>query len=224
MLTKPIVRRLQHLAKRRSITVLALVVLFSLVALGILYQQVDTRAKVDAARRADAIIVLGCAVWPNEQPSPALAARTQHALALYRAGYSAHLIFTGGIGQYPPAESEVMRRIAATAGVPTDALLAEALSHSTEENLANAKQLMDAHGWRTAILVSDPFHLLRAETIARDLGMDVYGSPASDSPTYTQWDLRVQYTVREALALVWYHITRVTGEPIWLYGLLKGKI
>lgn len=221
---KSIVGRLQRLVKRRSVIVLALLVLLVLTALGILYEQVDTRAQVDAARRADVIIVLGCSVWPNEQPSPALAARTRHALELYRAGYAPHLIFTGGVGQYPPAESEVMRRIAAAEGIPSDVMLLDDQSHSTEENLANAKQFMDTHGWRTAVVVSDPFHILRAETIAHDLGMDVYGSPAHNSPTYTQWNLRMRYTAREVLALVWYRITRVTGEPGWLYGLLKGRI
>ncbi len=224
MLTRIIVGQLSRLVKRRSLIVLSLVILLLLLALGILWEQVDARAGVDAARSADAIIVLGCSVWPNEQPSPALAARTQHALVLYRAGYASHLIFTGGVGQYAPAEAEVMRRLAIAAGIPADAMLLEDKSHSTIENLANAKQLMQARGWHTAVIVSDPFHLLRAETIARDLGMEAFGSPAMESPTYTEWRLRVWYTTREALVLAWYRITRLTGEPIWLYGWLKGRI
>ena len=66
--------------------------------------------------------------------------------------------------------------------------------------------------------------LLRAEMMARDIGMDAYGSPASDSPTYTELPLRVWYTARESIALVWYYGTRIVGEPTWLYGILKGKI
>lgn len=198
--------------------------LLFLAVLVVLYQQVDARAKIDGARRTDAIIVLGSAVWQGERASPSLYARTQHALALYRAGYAPALILCGGLGGNPPSEAEVMRRLAASAGVSADALILEDQSHSTEESLTNAKALMDARGWHSALIVSDPFHLLRAELIARDLGIDAYGSGASDSPTYTAPQLHAWYTAREAVALVWYYTTRVVGEPAWLYGILKGKI
>ena len=134
------------------------------------------------------------------------------------------MIFSGGVGDNPPSEAEVMRRAASSAGVPESAMILEDQSHSTEENLANAKALMDANGLRSAIIVSDPFHLFRAEIIARDLGIDAYGSGASNSPAYTAPQLRVWYTARESIALVWYYGTRIVGEPTWLYGILKGKI
>ncbi len=190
----------------------------------ILYLRVEARSQVDAARRADAIIVLGSAVWSGERPGPSLAARTRHAIALYKAGYASHLIFSGGLGRFPPSEAEAMRRLATSAGVPADAIVLEDQSHSTEENLANSKTLMDAHGWHSALIVSDPFHLLRAETMAYDLGIEAYGSGASDSPNYTQVPWRIWYTTRESVALVWYYGTRVFGEPTWLYGILKGKL
>ncbi len=57
-----------------------------------------TPSGVDDALHSDAIIVLGAAVWPGGRASPALAARMQHAIALYRAGYAAHLILSGGVG------------------------------------------------------------------------------------------------------------------------------
>jgi uncharacterized SAM-binding protein YcdF (DUF218 family) len=210
--------------KRKMFLLVAVALLLFFAVLVVLYQQVDAHSRVDEARRVDAIIVLGSAVWPGERPSPSLYARMQHAIALYRAGYAPALILCGGLGNNPPTEAEAMRRIAASAGMPADALLLDDKSHSTEENLANAKALMDARGWRSALIVSDPFHLFRAETIARDLGIDAYGSGASNSPTYTAPQLHVWYTTREAMALVWYYATRFVGEPGWLYGLLKGRI
>ncbi|MBI5651803.1 MAG: YdcF family protein [Chloroflexi bacterium] len=192
-------------------------------ALAILYWQVDARSQVDAARRVDAIIVLGAAVWQGERASPALNARVQHAIELYKSGYAAHLILSGGLGANPPSEAEMMRRIAISAGVPADALILEDQSYSTDENLANAKRLMDARGWRTALIVSDPFHIYRAEIIARDLGIAAYGSGARNSPTYTLLFNRVWYTARESIALVWYFSTRTFGEPVWLYAWLKER-
>lgn len=216
MTIKPIIHRPRVLVKRRWLVILALCALLVLVALGILYEQVDGASGTDEARPVDAIIILGSAVWPGGQPSPSLYARTQHAIALYQAGYAQHLILCGGLGQFPPAEAEVMRQLAVAAGVPSEALFLDDTSRSTEENLAHAKVVMDAHGWQTVLLVSDPFHLLRAQIIARDLGMTAYRSPAADSPTYTTPELRVRYTTREVFALIRYYASRIVGEPTWL--------
>lgn len=215
---------LKRFTKTRLGKIMLLVLAICVGVVMILYLRVEARAQWDAARPADAIIVLGSAVWSGERPGPSLAARTRHAIALYKAGYAPHLIFSGGLGRFPPSEAEAMRRLATSAGVPADAIVLEDQSHSTEENLANSKALMDAHGWHSALIVSDPFHLLRAETMAHDLGIEAYGSGASDSPSYTQAPWRIWYTTRESVALVWYYGTRVFGEPTWLYGILKGKL
>ena len=98
-------------------------------------------------------------MWTNERPSPSLNARTQHAIALYQQGIAPYLILCGGVGKNPPSEAEVMHRLAVNARVPADALVLENCSHSTEESLTNAKKLIDARGWRTAVTVSDLFLL-----------------------------------------------------------------
>lgn len=224
MFIKTILGRLQRLVKRKSVQVMLAVLFIVVGGLAMIYQRIDARSRVDGARRADAIIVLGSAVWAGGRPSPSLNARAQHAIALYQAGYAPYLIFCGGVGGNPPSEAEVMRRLALNAGVPDSAIVLEDQSHSTEENLANAKALMDARRLQSAIIVSDPFHLYRAEIIARDLGIEAYGSGARNSPTYTLRLNRIFYTARESIALVWYYATRVVGEPTWGYGILKGKI
>lgn len=224
MFIKSILNRLNRLVKRRSVQIVLGISAGSIAVLTLLYHQIDARAQLDDARRADAIIVLGSAVWPGGRPSPSLYARTQHAIALYQAGYAPLLILCGGLGGNPPTEAEVMRRLAASAGVPASAMILEDQSHSTEESLRNAQMLMAARGLRRAIIVSDPFHLYRAEIIARDVGIEAYGSGARNSPTYTRTLNRIWYTARESLAVVWYYATRALGEPVWLYGILKGKI
>ena len=219
-----IIAGLKTLVKSRILLAPLLSLVLILGAIVALYQRVDAQSQVDEARRVDTIIVLGSAVWPGGRASPSLNARAQHGIALYQAGYASHLILTGGLGQYAPTEAEVMRRLAAAAGIPAEAIVLEDTSHSTEEQLTNVKRMMDERGWRSALIVSDPFHLYRADMMARDLGIIAYGSPASNSPTYTVPRLRIWYTTREAIAVIWYQATRVLGEPTWLYGLLKGRI
>jgi len=197
----------------RKLTYLT-VVLLCLVALVCLafvvtYWAIDRRSGLDDSAPADVILVLGSAVWPNEQPSPSLRARTERAIELYQQGYAPYLLLSGGLGRYPPEEAEVMRRLAVEAGIPQEALILDMEAHSTWESMEKARDIMEQEGWQTAIIVSDPFHIERSLLMAGDAGFAAYGSPALDSPTYTIPSRRMFYTSREVLALWWYVVQRV---------------
>src|SRR5215467_14395588 len=79
----------------------------------------------------DVIVVLGAAVWPDEQPSPALQRRILHAVDLLQRGYAAYLLVTGGVGKYPPAEAAVMQRLAVAHGISPQHILCEDQATST---------------------------------------------------------------------------------------------
>jgi uncharacterized SAM-binding protein YcdF (DUF218 family) len=187
---------------------LALIVLVT-AAFAVTYWIIDQRSARDEARPADVILVLGSAVWPNEQPSPSLRARTQRAIELYQEGYAPRLLLSGGLGRWPPEEAEVMRRLAEAAGIPAEALILDKEAHSTWESMTKAREIMDREGWETAIVVSDPFHMTRALLMAQDQGILAYGSPALNSPTYTLPDKRLFYTSREVLGVWWYLVQRL---------------
>lgn len=173
------------------------------------YWAIDRRSGLDDSAPADVILVLGSAVWPNEQPSPSLRARTERAIELYQQGYAPYLLLSGGLGRYPPEEAEVMRRLAVEAGIPQEAMILDMEAHSTWESMEKAQEIMGQEGWETAIIVSDPFHIERSLLMAGDAGFAAYGSPALDSPTYTIPSRRLFYTSREVLALWWYVVQRV---------------
>lgn len=196
----------------QKLTYLAVVLLLVLVAVAALfvvtYRTIDQRSGRDESRPADVILVLGSAVWPNEQPSPSLRARTQRAIELYQEGYAPYLLLSGGLGRYPPEEAEVMRRLAVDAGIPQEALFLDKEAHSTWESVQNAREIMEQQGWETAIVVSDPFHIYRSLLMAEDAGIQAYGAPALESTTYTVPMRRAFYTSREVLALWWYLLQR----------------
>lgn len=178
------------------------------------YRSVDSRSGRVETGPADVIIVLGSAVWPNEQPSPSLRARTERAIELYRDGYASHLILSGGLGRHPPEEAEVMRRLAVEAGIPDEVLVLDEEARSTRESLVRGREIMQQGGWDTAIIVSDPFHMKRSLLMAEDIGITAYGSPALGSPTYTGPARRFYYTSREVVALWWYLVQR-SWSTVW---------
>ncbi|MDH7487967.1 MAG: YdcF family protein [Anaerolineae bacterium] len=166
-------------------------------------------AWVETKTPADAILVLGASVWPGERPSPILLSRIQAGVALYKQGYAPRIIVSGGLGKLPPSEAEAMRRVAIGMGVPDAAIIVEDQSHSTMANIRNSAEIMAAQGWRSVLLVSDPYHMFRACRTAADAGLDVRPVPVADSPGWTNLRLRAYYTIREAFAVVAYEILRV---------------
>lgn len=136
----------------------------------------------DARPHVDAIVVLGAAQY-NGRPSGALAARLDHAIELYKEGVAPYLITTGGnLPGDVYTEAETGRRYALARGVPAAAILEESTGHSTLESLEHVRAIFDAHGFHTAIFVSDRSHMLRILRMAQDQGIVGWASPTETSP------------------------------------------
>ena len=151
-----------------------------------------------SGRTYDAVIVAGCKVMSDGQPSRCLAGRVDRGVALYRAGRAPLLVFTGGVGDHPPSEAEVSARRARAEGVPETAIQVEVRSTSTEENARYAAELISG---REVMVVSDAWHTHR---VARVFGhyFDVVDTVGIDSPLPE----RVYGAYREVLAVGWYAV------------------
>jgi len=150
----------------------------------------------DQAAAADVIIVLGAAAY-DARPSPVFRERIRHGIELHRQGLAPRLIFTGGYGNGARfSESQVARRYALQQDVPRSAILIESRSHTTRENLRQAALLMDEHGMRRAIIVSDPLHMARALRVARALGIDALGSSTPTS-RFRSFETRWRFLLQE---------------------------
>jgi uncharacterized SAM-binding protein YcdF (DUF218 family) len=163
---------------------------------------VDRFGQRERADSADAVVVLGARVLPGGVPSGALRARTEKAVELYQRGVAPRLVFSGGVGVNPPSEARVMLALATRLGVPAEACILEEESHSTEENARLAAKLLRTLGARRVVVVSDPYHLLRARQYFRLNGLDVATSPALETERNLNAVDRFYWTVREAIALL----------------------
>lgn len=152
--------------------------------------------------QADAIVVLGAAVWPGGVPSPALCRRLRHAVSLWRQGRANRLVLSGGVSTHPPAEAEVMYQLARAEGVPAACLIREPTATSTLHNATACAALLNPQGWGRVIVVSDRYHLRRALLAFRHCGLDAVGSAADAECGKPNWYTRL----REVVALPWYAI------------------
>jgi uncharacterized SAM-binding protein YcdF (DUF218 family) len=158
--------------------------------------------------KADAAIVLGAAVWGNEV-SPVFRERINHAIYLYRTGKVRKIIFTGGQGNRDElTEAAEARQFAIKNGIPEKDILIEERSHTTYENLINAKKLADANGLKRVLIVSDPIHLKRAVAMASDVGLEAYPSP-TPTTRYQGWRSQMGSLAHETYYYLGYLASRV---------------
>lgn len=172
--------------------VLLIPVLLLLIAGAVIWQ-----ARTDEARPADAIVVLGAAQY-NGRPSNVLSSRLDQAYDLYARGLAPRIIVTGGRAEgdtFTEAESGAM--YLQERGVPDSAILMESEGTDTWESMQGVDMLLRGTDVRTLLVVSDGFHLLRAELMARALGFQAYSSPATDSPIRPWSGVEIAHVIRE---------------------------
>ena len=156
--------------------------------------------------------MLGAAVWPAGRPSPALRRRVTHAVHLLHSGHGKILLMTGGLGQHPPTEGEVMRQVAIEAGVPAAQILIEQQATSTLESAIYCTRIIRQHGWSTALIVTDRYHLPRALLAFQNFGLQVSGSAAGGRYVFRRWWKAWYAWGREVVAYGWYLLLILTGK------------
>lgn len=165
---------------------------------------IDHYGSVDRAQTADVIIVLGAQVSPGGQPGPALTRRARHAAALYLRGLAPVVLCSGGVGANPPSEARAACDLVASLGIPPEVIFLEEEARSTEENALNSAAIMRQHRWRTAIVVTDGYHLYRGALMFERAGVMAYPSPAQVTTGPMDSFERYSREVREAAAVAWY--------------------
>jgi len=155
-------------------------------------------AQLDEREPADVIVVLGAAQY-NGRPSPVLRARLDHALELWGEGLAPAIVVTGGVGR-GDKESEAMvgRRYLLAHQVPDSALVVQPQGRSTQASMNAVAGWLGERGRRRAILVSDPFHMLRLRLEARRTGLHAYTSPTDTSPISDNPALELRFLAVEA--------------------------
>ena len=154
--------------------------------------------KMPTKKMYDAIVVAGCKVRSDGTPSLALQARTKKAIELYEMGYATKIIFTGGSIDNRPTEARTAKNYAlSVSNIPNTNLLVEEQSTSTKSNAQFAKNKFS--DIEDIIIVSDSYHIYRAEKIFKQ-----YFATVEGSGRVPKWSVRIKGAFREIPALFYY--------------------
>ncbi len=161
---------------------------------------------------ADVIIVLGSGLRRDGRPGDALLRRSRWGADLYQQGAAPHVICTGGVGDGKPrSEADACREVLVRYGVPEQAIFLEEQSRSTEENAIYARTIMLDQGWQKAVLVTDSFHMLRANWVFDIYDITHVRSPVPREQVRSRFYNR--HFTREIVALHWQAIKELLNLP-----------
>ena len=154
---------------------------------GVTFTQVWFQSMRDEIKSADAIVVLGAAQWDGI-PSPVLKARLDHALDLYAKELAPYIVTTGSKqkgDRYTEAYTGLTYLL--ERGIPESKIIVIVDGSNTYQSLSATSTAIQGVGLgNEVLLVSDPYHALRAKEIAREVGLDPSFSPTGLDSSFEQ--------------------------------------
>lgn len=160
----------------------------------------------DHLAKADVAVILGNQILASGRPSARLQARLDRGLELYRKGWAKCVIVSGGRGREGFEEAVVMRDDLARRGVPPGKIILDRDGIDTWHTARNTARIMKERGLKSAVVVTQYFHISRSRLALRRFGVaPVYSAHAR------YFELRDLYsTAREVLGYVYYRFRRDT--------------
>ena len=154
------------------------------------------------------VVVLGCQVSANGEPTVMLRDRIDAAYDYLTAHPESRCVASGGQNDNEPiSEASCIRNTLVARGIHPDRIYLEDRSRSTEENLTFSAELIRKEGLPTRVAIaSDNFHQLRAAVWARRGGLDPWSIGC-----VTWWPLSPGYWAREAAAVTVLGIRTAVG-------------
>ncbi|MGK5740313.1 SanA/YdcF family protein [Micromonospora sp. URMC 103] len=143
---------------------------------GHLYREADVP-------EAPVALVLGTKVDADGTPSPFLAARLEIARRLFEAGRVRAILVSGDNRSADYDEPGAMRRWLVDRGVPARKVVVDDAGLDTYDSCARAKRIF---GVDRATVVTQSFHLPRAVSLCRRLGVDASGVGDESARRYAQ--------------------------------------
>jgi vancomycin permeability regulator SanA len=163
--------------RRRVVRLAAVATLAAVVicAASITWMRLGARSRtytVETVPPAPVALVFGNMAQDDGRPGPFLAARLELARQLYATGKVGAVLVSGDHGQPDYDEVTTMASWLVEQGVPNGKVVEDHAGFDTYDSCVRARKIF---GVRRAVVVTQDFHLPRAVTICRSVGVDVTG-------------------------------------------------
>ena len=113
----------------------------------------------------DVILVLGVPTLKNGSASPGQRARVLEGVEEWRRGVAPRVIVSGTAAHNKWVEADTMAQLARSWGVPSEDVIEEPQALNTIQNVYYTWAIMQAHGWKSAEVITTTDHLPRAGRI-----------------------------------------------------------
>ena len=138
------------------------------------------------ARHSDVIALFSSSQIDDTWLSPDAAQRTLGALLLFREGFAPVIVTSGSQHAAGLDQAELHAAWLVRAGVPASDIVIENHSTRTYASVVALKGLMRAHGWRSVVIVTSAFDILRIRLVCERLDVDAtfLGVPDQEPPYF----------------------------------------
>ena len=189
---KKIIKFLWWLSVRLSLLALLALLLPKIFILIYAVTRTYTLDSIPAERVA---IVFGAGLYRDGSAGPVLRDRIETAVKLYQLGKVNKLLMSGDNRFVNYNEPEAMRQYALELGVPDEDIILDYAGRRTYDTCYRASAIF---GVKSAILVTQAFHLPRALFLCNSLGITSIGVEANN--TYFLKRSRIYWNIRELFA------------------------
>lgn len=145
----------------------------------LLCRPLESAFPVPAAIEADVLVMLGAGstggvpdIDGTGQPSAIMAKNMLAAFRLQRQTGLPLVLSGGEVREGQGCEAAIARRILVGMGIPEERIVVEGASRTTAENARFTGAIMQARGWRRALVVCPALHAARARALFRAEGVD----------------------------------------------------
>lgn len=120
---------------------------------------------------SDAILVFGNKVEETGEPSDRLKSRLDRAISLYNEGMTEIIVVSGALGKEGFEEAEVMKEYLMKNNIPKENIIVDNKGYTTYDTGKNFRDIAKQHDFHNVILVSQYYHLLRANLALKKFGI-----------------------------------------------------
>lgn len=171
-----------------------------------------TYENIEEIPEAQTALILGAGVYSNGELSPVFQNRVDKAVELYKAKKVSKILASGDNSTVEHNEVNPVRNQLLEKGIPDSDIYLDHAGFDTYSTMYRARDIFEV---TSVIIVTQSFHLPRALFIARSLGLDAYGIPASDVTKPIANNIREIFANEKAVLNVIFHRKpKFLGETI----------